>query len=187
MLVIKSVKKCSKSTALKMKVDVESMKPAEHITQNRTPASETESEGSPKLSHQGGSAVPARADILQAPILTENELFRLIAANYLQTTPPMCEDDRDNFLTYLKEMRVVLTGVDTGSLLITVKCDSLDALERLWEDYLFGHLGEVVQKCFVTKEILMHLSLTELKLKTTILEEEYKAYKVYFEKESARG
>ena len=33
----------------------------------------------------------------------------------------------------------------------------------------------------------MELNLAELKPKTTILEEEYKAYNVCFEKESARG
>ena len=96
-------------------------------------------------------------------------------------------DDHNNFLAYMEKMRFIITGVKVGSLVITVKCDSLEILEELWEDYSSGHLGEVVQRCFVTKEILTELSLAELKLKTTILEKEYKAYKAYFENESARG
>lgn len=182
-----------------MKIDVETMKPAEYNTQDRTPVSATESEGAPDGRHQEAFAVPVSsahtqplstgAEVLQTAncIPTEGEVLRLIASNYLLTTPPRCKDERDEFLTYLKEMRVVLTGVDIGSLVITVKCDSLQILEKLWEDYSSGHLGEVVQRCFVTEEILTELSLAELKLKTAILEEEYKAYKLYFEKNPARG
>ena len=96
-------------------------------------------------------------------------------------------DEHNNFLAYMQKMRVIITGVRVGSLLITVKCDSLEILEELWQDYSSGHLGEVVQRCFVTEEILMELNLTELKLKTTILEKEYEACKVHFEKESTRG
>ena len=200
---------------------MDSMKHAEHNTKNRTPVSATESGGSPELRHQERSAAPVssghvhpsctgEAEAVQAPnrILTAEELFRLIASNYLLTTPPRCKDERDEFKAYLKEMRVLVTGVDVGSLVITPHptsynfhpdefCtgkvrnlgigDSLEILEELWEDYSSGHLGEVVQRCFVTKEILTEFSLAELKLKTTILEEEYKAYKMYFEKGSAVG
>ena len=84
-------------------------------------------------------------------------------------------------------MRLIITGVSVGSLLITVKCDSLQILERLWEDYSCGHLGEVVQRYFVTEEILTELSLAELKLKTAISEEEYKACKKYLGKDPGRG
>ena len=174
------------------------MEPAEHNTQNRTPVSATESGGSPELRNQERPGVPVspghaqpscagEAEVLQAPnhIPTEGEVLCLIASNYLQTTPPTCKDERDEFKAYLKEMRVLLTGVNIGSLVVTVTCDSLKILEELWEDYSSGHLGEVVQRCFVTKEILTELSLAELKLKTTIVEEEYTAYKMYFEKGSA--
>ena len=69
-----------------------------------------------------------------------------------------------------------------------MKSDSLEIIrERLWEDYLSGHLGEVIQRSFVTEEILTEFSLAELKLKTTISEEEYKADKAYFEKDLSEG
>ena len=178
---------------------METMTPAEHNTQNTTPVLATESEGSSDGRCQEASSVPVSsgraqplstgAEVLQTPcvIPTGEELFRLIVSNYLKTTPPTCKDERDEFKAYLKEMRVLVTGVEIGSLVITVKCNTLEILEELWEDYSSGHLGEVVQRCFVTKKILTELSLAELKLKTTILEKEYEAYKAYFENESARG
>ena len=171
------------------------MTPAEHNTQDRTPVSASDIGG-----NQETSAIPVSsgqtqsscigAEALQAPISpipSEGEIFRLIASNYLHTTPPSCKADRDDFVAYLREMRVLITGVVTGSLLITVKCDSLEILERLWKDYSSGHLGEVVQRCFVTDRILIELSLAELNLQTTISEEEYMACKMYFEKDLAGG
>ena len=119
--------------------------------------------------------------------VTTEQVLNLIAVNYLGTTPPGNADERNDFLTYMNEMRTVITGYSIGSLLITVKCDSLQILEKLWEDYLSGHLGEVIQRSFVTEEILTEFSLAELKLKTTISEEEYKACKAYFEKDLSEG
>ena len=171
------------------------MTPGEHNTQDRTPFSESNIGG-----HQETSAIPVSSGHTQSsctvaeapqapmsPIPTEGEVLRLIASNYLETTPPKCKADRDDFAAYLKEMRVLITDVKVGSLQITVKCDSLEILERLWEDYSSGHLGEVVQRCFVTEETLTKLSLAELNLQTTISEEEYMACKMYFGRDPAGG
>ena len=195
-------KNCANSTALNLRIAVETMKQAEHNTQaSRTPASTVESERSQNGWHQEASAVPVSsgqtqpsctcAEATQAPVSSkipsEGEVLRLIAVNYLQATQPSSKDDCDGFLEYMKSMRFIITGDRTGSLLITVKCDSLQILERLWEDYSSGHLSEVVQRCFVTEDILTKLSLTELKLKTTISQEEYKACKKFLGKDSAIG
>jgi len=110
-----------------------------------------------------------------------------IASKYLETAPPSCKDDLDDFMTYMRNMRFIITGVTMGSLLIKVRCDSLQILERLWEDYSLGHLGDVVQRCFVTEEILAELSLAELKLNATISKDEYEACKVYFTKDPTQG
>ena len=64
-----------------------------------------------------------------------------------------------------------------GSLVITVSCNSLQVLEELWEDYRSSHLNEVIQETLVTAEVLEELGLSEVKLKTIISEEEYKACK----------
>ena len=67
--------------------------------------------------------------------------------------------------------------VDTrpGSLVITVECSSLEIFEGLWKDYCTGHFTEMAQKYLVTEEVLKELGLTEVKLSTTIREEEYRA------------
>ena len=149
-------KKCSYSTAVDLRIDVETWKSAE---QPENEASQPSVE----------------------------RILCLIADKYLKATPLRSKDDLDSFLAYMKEMRLIITGVSVGSLLITVKCDSLHILERLWGEYSSGRLGEVVQRCFVTEEILTELSLAELKLETTISEEEYKACKMFLGKDSPKG
>ena len=178
-------------TALKLTIDVETMTPAEHNTQDRTPLSARESGASQNGRHQETSPEPVplgdtKVPQAPSPIPTEQVLC-LIAHMYLNASPLSNKDDSESFLAYMKEMRTTITGVDVGSLMITVQCDSLEILERLWEDYSSGHLGEVVQRCFVTEEILTELSLAELKLQTTISEEEYIACKMNFEKDPAGG
>jgi len=184
---------------LKLKIDVETMTPTEHNTQDRTPVSTVESGGSGNVGQHGVSAGPvssgqnqsscANAEAPQTPnsIPTEGQVLRLIATNYLRVKPFSCKDDCDDFLTYLEKIGGLISDVRTGSLLITVKCDSLQTLKRLWEDYSSGHLGEVIQRSFATEEILREFSLAELKLKTTISEEEYKSCKAYFEKDTSKG
>jgi len=165
----------------------------------RTPALTIESGGSQVGEHQKASVVPVPsgqtqslctgAEATQAPMssIPTEDVLGFIAVNYLQTTQPSSTEDYNSFLTFMKEMRLAITGVKVGSLLIAVKCDSLQILERLWQHYLSGYLGEVVQRCFVTEEILTALSLAELKLKTTISEKEYKACKKYLGKNPAEG
>ena len=129
--------------------------------------------------------VPADPDTYST---TEREVLCLIAWNYLTSTPPQNREERNEFQEYLKEMGTLITGFKLGSLVITVKCDSLKSLEELWKEYSCGLLGKMVQDCFVTEKILKELNVAELKLKTTIDIEEYKAYKLYFlEKEALKG
>ena len=185
---------------MKLKIDVEDMEPTEHSTQDRTPVSTVESGGSRYVEQHGASAVApvssgqnqtsrVNPEAPQAPmyIPTREELIRRIADNFLRNAPPNSRDEHDYFRNYLRDVGALLAGASTGSLLITVKCDSLQILERLWRDYLSGHLGEVIQRSFVTEEILTEFSLAELKLKTTISEEEYKACRAYFEKDLSEG
>ena len=118
----------------------------------------------------------------------EKKVLCLIAMNYLDTTPPQSRDERSEFQKYLQEMKVLITGVSVGSLVITVKCNSLKSLEKLWQDYLCGLLDKMVGDCFVTEKILKELNLAELKLKTTMDIEEYNACKLSFlKKDVLRG
>ena len=116
------------------------------------------------------------------------EVLCLIVRNYFYYTPPRNREERDEFEKHLEKVGTLITGYKVGSLVITVKCDSLKSLEELWKEYSCGLLGKMVQDCFVTEKILKELNLAELKLKTTIDIEEYKAYKLYFlEKEALKG
>ena len=97
---------------------------------------------------------------------------------------------KEPIILLLRYLRIKL-GVDVqdnrlGSLAITVSCGSLEVLERLWEDYCSGHLNDVVQETLVTKEVLKALCLSEVNLKTTISEEEYKACKEWFMQRSGK-
>ena len=172
------------SLALKIKADVEAM---EHSTQDGTPVStEAESGGSRNVGNQS-SSVNAEDPQAQIHYPTPQQVMCRIATLYMDAIPPQVQEDFDHFANFIERIGVRLESVTTGSLLITVKCDSLQILEKLWEEYLSGHLGEVIQRSFVTDEILKEFSLAELKLKTTISKEEYKACKAYFEKDLSEG
>lgn len=75
---------------------------------------------------------------------------------------------------------MLIVDAQPGSLILTVKCPSLEILEELWNDYCTGRLNEMAQKFLVTVDILIALGLTAVKLTTTILDEDYRASREYF-------
>lgn len=79
-----------------------------------------------------------------------------------KTTPPQSSEEHNKFIEYLEKMWVLITGVSAGSLVITVECESLLVLEKLWKDRPSGHLGEVVQNYFATGKMLTEMKLEEL-------------------------
>lgn len=90
----------------------------------------------------------------------------------------------NRFLSLVENLKVRL-GVNVvsygqGSLLITVTCSSLEILEGLWEDYTSGNLNKAVEQNLVAPDVLNELGLSELKLETTITEEEYNRCKQFF-------
>ncbi|PFX31900.1 putative helicase with zinc finger domain, partial [Stylophora pistillata] len=89
--------------------------------------------------------------------------------------PPGTEDGR------------LINDTSTEKVLHEIALRYLKILDRLWDHYLSGYLGKMVQDCFVTEDILQELNLVKLKLKTTMEEEEYKICRVYLEKHSFRG
>jgi len=111
---------------------------------------------------------------------TAQQVLNLAASKYLTTIDPTKPEDLNRFVFYLEKVRKVLI-VDTksGSLIITVECSSLEILDELWNDYCSGLLTKMAQKFLVTDEVLKELGLIEVKLTTTILEEDYKACREY--------
>ena len=109
------------------------------------------------------------------------KLIELIGSRYVNAINPSSKDEFHDLLQYLKEIRkVVVVDSHLGSLVLTVECNSLEILDKLWEDYCSGHLGKVVQKCLVSDDILNILGPTEVKVTTSINEEEYKACRQHF-------
>ena len=168
---------------MNIKVDVAHLKPEEQNMQTGMLA--TESVRCQGVQQPGASATSTASGSVSYSL--KEQIFLSIVQNYLKTTPPQSLEEHRRFMEYIQKMRLIITGVAVGSLVITVKCESLKILEDLWTDYSSGHLGEVVQNCFVTEKILKELNLAELRLKTTMDIEEYNACKMFFEKDALRG
>ncbi len=117
----------------------------------------------------------------QGALPSTQEVLNLAAVKYLKTIDPSKPEDLNGLVYYLERVRnVLIVDTKSGSLIITVECCSLEILDRLWEDYCTGFLNKMAQRFLVTDELLKELGLTEVKLKTTILEEEYRACREHF-------
>ena len=107
---------------------------------------------------------------------SSQDVLNLIASTYFKKLDPSTPEEFNKFIQYMEQVRkVVIVDVKTGSLEVIVQCSSLEVLEKLWEDYSTGHLNEMAQKLLVTERILRAFGLAEVKLATTIKEEEYRA------------
>lgn len=108
-----------------------------------------------------------------------NEVLTAYAYRFLHRLDDL--EELGLLVNYLERMRnLLVVGAHVDCLIVTVRCSSLQILDELWEDYHTGHLNEMAQKYLVTKEILKKFGLIELKLVTTIVEEEYRACRQYF-------
>ena len=117
----------------------------------------------------------------QNGIPSTQAILNLVASNYLANINPSTPEEFNGFVQYLLEVRkVLIVGTHSGSLIIKVKCSTLEILEDLWDDYCIGHLNEMAQVHLVTEEILKTLGLTELILTTSISDEKYRECKKYF-------
>ena len=141
---------------------------------------------------QGAAAVPVTSG--QGGVNVGNEglpsaqnVLNFIAFKCFQEVDPSKPDELNGFLQYLKEVReVLIVDTQSGSLIITVQCVSVQILDDLWEDYSTGHLNQMAQKFLVTEEILKELSVIAVTLTTTILREEYNACREYLLKHPGR-
>ena len=63
--------------------------------------------------------------------------------------------------------------VCTGSIVVSLRCPSLESLEHLWSDYHSGDLDKLAERYLVTDDMKKKLKLETSYLKTTIHEENY--------------
>ena len=175
---------------LNVKVAVDDLKPEEQnmptgmLATGSARCQEVQQPRASATSAASGSVSYPQTDDFKA---SKERDFQLIFRDCYHSTKPQSVEEWNWFREHLKEMKVLIVGATDGSLVITVRCESLMILEEFWTDYSSGHLGEVVQNCFVTEKILKELNLAELRLKTTIDIEEYNACKMFFEKDALRG
>lgn len=132
---------------------------------------ERETRGESSKEQQGG-------DQGRKGIPTTEEFLCHIVSRVMRTSPPKSWAEHDAFLDYLQHIRLVLTNVSTGSVIITVICTSLEILEALWKDCNTGHMDEVAQKLLITNDVIREFG--NVKITVTILEEEYIACRAYF-------
>ena len=115
------------------------------------------------------------------------EVLNVIADNYLNTLDPSTPEEFNGFINYMEKVRkVIVADVKTGSLIITAECSCLEILDELWKAHCTGTLNKMAQS-LVTEDVLKTFGLTEVKLITTIVEEEYEACREVFLKEGAGG
>ena len=80
--------------------------------------------------------------------------------------------DPYEFQSYTQNMGLTVKGVKVGSLVITVHCGTLKALEKLWCDYTIGHFNEMAEKFLITQDLLDELGYARIQMKTYISDEE---------------
>ena len=80
-------------------------------------------------------------------------------------------DRLTKFIEKIFEANVMM--VKSGSLIITVQCPTLKSLESLWDGYCSGYLNDNVERFLVTDELKRKLGMDNVRLKTTIEEENY--------------
>ncbi|XP_078371471.1 uncharacterized protein LOC144655131 [Oculina patagonica] len=85
---------------------------------------------------------------------------------------------RDMYVYLVGELHLVDVNFDKGSIKITVKCGTLEILERLCDDYRSGHLNKVAEECLITEKVKDELDMETITLMTTILKEDYLACKL---------
>ena len=87
---------------------------------------------------------------------------------------PVRQSSLARFKEFLqKAFEVTVLMVKPGSLIITVQCLTLESLESLWNGYCSGYLNDIVERFLVTDEIKRKLGMDNVRLKTTIEEENY--------------
>ena len=84
------------------------------------------------------------------------------------------------FRSLKNNLNALVEDIELGSLLITVKCSSLQILEGLCKVYKSGYLNQVVQETLVTHEVFDILGIDEVKLIVSISEQEYERGKQIF-------
>ena len=73
----------------------------------------------------------------------------------------------------IETYEVLVLNVDKGSIVVSLRCPTLESLEHLWSDYRSGDLDKLAERYLVTDDMRKKLKLETSYLKTTIDEGNY--------------
>ena len=106
---------------------------------------------------------------------------------YFQHRTIATSEGVSGLIEYIKKTHnLALESVGLGSLEVKFRCTSLESLESLWSDYQSGHLNNIAQGYLVTDDIKKKLNLENVRLETTIEEENYRICKEILTKKSCK-
>ena len=128
-----------------------------------------------KIEYDSGTSRNSEKQDLQE----EKEKFdRYLTELSPQKKDKSIKEEVKKFFCYLAEkLGLMNISSEKGCMKINVTCRSLEILDRLWDDYHSGHLNEVAEEYLITEQVKDELGMEAIKLKTTILEEDYLACK----------
>ncbi|XP_015761974.1 PREDICTED: uncharacterized protein LOC107341068 [Acropora digitifera] len=106
----------------------------------------------------------------------EKELVKEMLTQLVQTCDDQSRDLRGlksfNY-NLIKTYKVLLLNICEGSIVVSLRCPTLESLEHLWSDYRSGDLDKLAERYLVTDDMKEKLNLETSYLKITIDEENY--------------
>ena len=106
----------------------------------------------------------------------EKELVKEMLTQLVQT----CDDQSRDFrglksfnYNLIKTYKALVLNVCEGSIVVSLRCPTLESLEHLWSDYRSGDLDKLAERYLVTDDMKEKLKLEKSYLKITIDEENY--------------
>ena len=93
------------------------------------------------------------------------EILKPSVTAYMKYHRPSTLLDFDNFFGHMTKIyRTALVSVKISSLVISVKCPTLESLERLWKDYQSGCLNDIAERFLVTDELKRKLGVGQYQI-----------------------
>ena len=106
----------------------------------------------------------------------EKGLVKEMLTQLVQT----CDDQSRDFrglksfnYNLIKTYKVLVLNVCEGSIVVSLRCPTLESLEHLWSDYRSGDLDKLAERYLLTEEFKKKLNLETSYLTTYIDEENY--------------
>ena len=106
----------------------------------------------------------------------EKELVKEMLTQLVQT----CDDQSRDFrglksfnYNLIRTYKALVFNVSEGSIVVSLRCPTLESLEHLWSDYRSGDLDKLAERYLVTDDMKEKLKLEKSYLKVTIDEENY--------------